>query len=436
MIDKIQSIEDLIKLSTTGSLAAVLGSDVYFVGGGVRDLLSGRECDDFDFVLGSREEEIPRSFAAKAGGSFFWLDKARKQSRVVVKAPHSTVTFDFSPLRGDTIQEDLSLRDFTINAMAVCLGGASGEIIDPLGGREDIERREIKKCSDSCFVDDPLRLLRAVRFAVTFGFRIEKHTWLSLVDHVHLIAGVAKERVRDEMFKILAAPSVSSSLRILGACGLLEKVFPSISVAGADMEAGIHAAQLVEDVAVGLSKGNGRYKRQLQEYLNSASEAGVSIFSLLKLSAFLKPAVDSSRVAYVVDDMRLAKKTKLILRQLLDDLDLPFRLLSANPTERAMYRFFSDHKAGLEMVIAALADGKCQKDLAERLIEYYFGRLEYQMQELLSGNEIMHHFKLEPGTYLGEAIGLLRAAEAAGLVNSKAEALAFLGKKLLTKPMS
>ena len=154
-------------LATAAKIAAEMGIRAYLVGGGPRDMVMGRDISDFDFALEDEPEQFPRLFARTIGGTFFWLDEQRLQSRVVRTCDAGVMTFDCAPLRGAGIDEDLSLRDFTINALAIPLDAEEVPLIDPLGALRDIRQGVIRACSDACFDDDPLRLLRALRFAAT-----------------------------------------------------------------------------------------------------------------------------------------------------------------------------------------------------------------------------------------------------------------------------
>ncbi|HTG81227.1 MAG TPA: CCA tRNA nucleotidyltransferase, partial [Geobacteraceae bacterium] len=214
--------DDTVRL--IAELAGDLGMDAYLAGGGVRDCLLGREVNDLDFALSGAWEELPRLFAARWGGSFFWLDEGRLQARVSKKTAGGTLVRDFAPLRGATIEDDLRQRDFTVNALAMKVAG--GELIDPLRGGPDLDGKLIRACSDHAFDDDPLRLLRALRFAAELGFTVEEGTWNDLRRKGDLLGGVAKERVRDELFRLLAAPGIGTNLSMLDASRLLPVIFP------------------------------------------------------------------------------------------------------------------------------------------------------------------------------------------------------------------
>src|SRR5208282_5503520 len=120
LLEKVIANDDLRIIA---EMAAVLGVDAYLVGGYLRDCLLVRMTKDLDFAFSGAWEELPRSFAARISGTFFWLDEKRLQGRVVKKTGKEASFFDFAPLRGETVMDDIARRDFTINALALPLRG-------------------------------------------------------------------------------------------------------------------------------------------------------------------------------------------------------------------------------------------------------------------------------------------------------------------------
>ena len=175
--------------------AVLVGEEAYLVGGAVRDELLGRELVDLDVVcLDSRK--AARAFAEKSGGAPFSLSERHGAWRVTFPGGECV---DFTPLRG-TLAEDLALRDFTVNAIAEPLAG--GEVVDPFDGRRDLAERRLKAVSESIFDDDPLRLLRAVRFEEELGLRLEQDCEEILRSRAHLVSQPAGERILAELEKL------------------------------------------------------------------------------------------------------------------------------------------------------------------------------------------------------------------------------------------
>lgn len=175
------------------------GEDAWFVGGAVRDELLGREVVDVD-VICADPGRAARAYAARSGGAPFPLSDRYGGWRVALEGGR---TVDFTPLQGGSLAADLAARDFTVNAIAASVGG--GERIDPHGGAADLERRTLRRVSDSAFADDPLRLLRAVRLEDELGFRLDEETERLVRAQAALATRPAGERVLAELRRLSLA---------------------------------------------------------------------------------------------------------------------------------------------------------------------------------------------------------------------------------------
>lgn len=197
------------------------GHQAFIVGGAVRDACLNRPTFDWDVATSAIPQEITEVFNDTRHFSL----------------KHGTVTlvdsgnhFEVTPFRGkkQSLDEDLSLRDFTIDAMA--FDPETGLIIDPFGGVVDISRKLITAVGNpgSRFQEDPLRLLRAVRLSTELKFRIEKQTLKSLAFQAHLLHSVAPERIREELIKILMSPKPSTGFNLMVNTGLLRQFLPEL----------------------------------------------------------------------------------------------------------------------------------------------------------------------------------------------------------------
>lgn len=425
------------EIDLIGELAAVHRVKAHLVGGGLRDLLLGRPATDLDFALGGAVRELPELFARRTGGTFFWLDEERGHARVVKRTPAATLTFDFAPLRGATIEEDLTQRDFTINALALSLADRARGVIDPLRGVADLRQCVIRACSSHAFSDDPLRLLRALRFAALLGFSIEDATWQALCRDARLLRRVTAERVRDELFRILAAPGIAVSLKRLRQAGLLAEILPMSRDAGRAGEKADQCLNAAADQAGRLERVFGLIERhfprdcgQLAAYLGQEPEAGITILSLMKLAALLVAL--GGDCAAVAGSLRLGKRAGRVLEILCGAETMAMAV--PPPTRRAMYRFFRDREpAGPALLIHAVAAGReAPQRLAEPLGYYCHEYGAEEEEQLLSGAEVMRILGIGPGRAVGEAMESLAEAERRGAVDSKGDAVAFLEKNLLT----
>jgi poly(A) polymerase len=440
---EIIAADDAVRL--IAGLAREFGIKAYLAGGGVRDCLLGKRAKDLDFALSGAFVELPRLFAERWGGTFFWLDEERLQARVVKKGGGETLILDFAPMRGTTIEDDLLQRDFTINALAMTVTGAEMRLIDPLQGEPDLRGKIIRACTDHAFDDDPLRLLRAFRFVAELGFDVEESTWNALRRKATLLGGVAAERIRDELSRILAAPGISANLAKLDESGLLAEIFPAESLrfamgraAGEDrqpMNRHIARAAAVERVCGALEGSFPGAENPLAGYLTSEVECGITVLSLLKLAAFLGNEQRDGALV-LMERLRLGRKAGRLLEFFCRDAGSVFEALEHTEAERARFRFFRDREpAGPGMVIIALADGTISNALSFQLLGYFAERYDPKESSLLlSGEEIMDLLGIGEGVVVGEAMERLREAECCGIVNSRDDAREFLRKNLLTKP--
>ena len=190
---------------------AIVEEDAWIVGGAVRDELLGRPVVDVDVACADPREAAMR-FARAYGGAAFPLSERHGAWRVATAGSDETV--DFTPLP-DGIDADLATRDFTLNAIAVPVAG--GEPFDPHGGRRDLDERVLRAVTESIFVDDPLRLLRAVRLEDELGVRMDERTELLARESARLVDRPSGERILAELRR-LSVPGY----RRLSDLGLLE----------------------------------------------------------------------------------------------------------------------------------------------------------------------------------------------------------------------
>lgn len=220
-----------------------LGVECYVVGGYVRDIFLERPSNDIDVVVvGSGIQvatELKRMLGRKARLSVFRnfgtaQVKFRDTEVEFVGARRESYSHDSrKPVVEDgTLEDDQNRRDFTINAMAVCLNaGRFGELVDPFDGIYDLEDRVI--CTpldpDVTFSDDPLRMLRCIRFATQLNFIIEDETFMALERNAHRIRIISGERIKDELNKIMMTPTPSRGFVDLQRCGLLNLILPELA---------------------------------------------------------------------------------------------------------------------------------------------------------------------------------------------------------------
>jgi poly(A) polymerase len=197
----------------------------WLVGGAIRDRVLGRSTLDLDVVVDGDPGEAARSIARAAGrAACFALSEEFGAWRVAAR--DSSWQVDVEPLRGGSLEADLALRDFTVNAIAEPLAG--GQPIDPLGGLEDLAAGRLRMAGARAFADDPLRVLRLVRVAVELGLKPDAETLRAAGEHVAALAFCSAERVFVELRRIVAARDAVSGLQLMGELGASAVVLPEL----------------------------------------------------------------------------------------------------------------------------------------------------------------------------------------------------------------
>lgn len=215
--------------------------EAYLVGGCVRDLILGREPKDWDIATNAKPEAIQELFDDSVYENQFGTVGVKTESDdprlKIVEVTTFRIEGKYTDKRhpdevrfAKTIEEDLSRRDFTVNAMAIDPADANGAIIDPFSGAADLKDKTVRTVGDSKerFNEDALRLLRAVRFSVELGFEIEFNTRRAIESEAGLLEMISKERVRDELAKIIMAPRASDGIVLLESLDLLRYVLPEL----------------------------------------------------------------------------------------------------------------------------------------------------------------------------------------------------------------
>lgn len=258
--------------SRVGREADRLGRPAYAVGGIVRDILLDRPSADIDFVTVGSGIELAKAVAASYGRRKAHLSVFASYGTAQVKAAGLELEFvgarkesytrdSRNPVVEDgTLEDDLSRRDFTVNALAVCLNGPGyGKVVDMFGGLADLDAGVLRTPLDPdiTFSDDPLRMMRAVRFATQLGFTIHPETFAAIRRNARRMEIIKRERTMTELMKIMASPVPSVGWKLMDASGLLPMVFPELSaLKGVETVEGrghkdnfLHTMQVLDNVA-------------------------------------------------------------------------------------------------------------------------------------------------------------------------------------------
>lgn len=450
--------------------------DAYFVGGLVRDELLGRTVKrDIDLAIDGEASELARAFADAIGGAYYLMDEEHDVARVIVGDTY----IDFAALRG-SLRNDLSTRDFTINAMARQLG--SNELTDPFHGQKHLETKQVCAVSDEVFQNDPVRLLRALRIARELGFAIGGHTEKLMRRDAHLLAFASMERARDEFCKIVALPNCVATLRQMDELGLLNALFPEITALKGVTQSPPHMFDVFEHTLVTVDElekiqarnysevANNEFTVELQSHFAQHISAERDRGTLLRIAMLLHDigkartrSIDAAGKIHFYDHEPVgAQMAGEILRRLRfsnDEIEIILRAIqhhlrpaqlardaTQSVSNRAVYRFFRDTgDAGIDTCVLALADwrGKSapqidiERDAKQRatnaiLLDRYFRTPDEVIAPpaLIDGKTLMTELNLKPGKQIGELLEAIREAQAAGEVKTRDDAIEFARKNL------
>jgi putative nucleotidyltransferase with HDIG domain len=467
-------------LETVQSFIAARNARAYLVGGAVRDRLLGQATHDLDIAVAGSAAGLGRALADSLGGSFYVMDETFDVARVILDHEGTREIVDFARLRGDSVVEDLAARDFTLNAMAAdarTWTGDPGEVIDPFHGVDDLGARRLRVVSEDVFRNDPVRLLRAVRFEAELLMALDPPSEALVRRDAPQLAYASLERVRDEMLRILAAPNVLRQLRRLDELGLCTQVVPELEAARGVTQSPPHVFTVLEhswyavaaaaesERAGYLDIAAGAFARQLQEHFAQTIAGECTRANFLRLVLLLhdigKPTTRSvepgGRIRYFNHEAVGAEMVEAILRRLkFSNLQItlaktivahhlrPFLLTQSGISDRAVYRFFRDTgSAGVDIAVHAWCDQRAtygdgmpaeveasiQAVIGRLLDRYYHAHLQVvSPPALVNGRDVMDALQLLPGPEIGKWLEQVREAQAAGQIKTREQALAFLAR--------
>jgi len=471
-----QGLRDRRALRVLHDLAAARGVRVYLVGGSVREMALGRQAPDLDLAVSGQTLELARELATALGGAFVLLDEGERTARVVARGE----TLDLAEFRAPTLEGDLKGRDFTINAVALDVEAILGlkplEVIDPLGGLKDLSRGLIRLVAAANLAADPLRLLRAYRFAATHGLKLTPETEAAIQLYTGEFSRVAGERVHQELFLLLGASRAGPILARMDRVGLLAQIFPELGdLKGVDQNGYHHldvfhhslsAVLQLEEVLAQPRRYFGELAGALAAYAGTPPRA-----VLLKLAALFhdagKPKVKDRRTdpdrytfyyhekvgmeifAGVAQRLRLSGAEAKTVTSLIQLHMRPFLLLPAfrerELSFRALGRLVRAARSDLPGLFAlAMADSLAgqgpQKpadaeavlaDLADEAYRFLKERLEPQerLPRLLNGDDLIR-LGLTPGPRFRQILTAVEEAQWEGAVHSRDDALKMVRRLL------
>jgi len=460
--------------ATIARLAEAGAADAWLVGGAVRDALAGAMLRELDLAVPASALSRGRALADRLDARFVVLDEDRGVCRLV-----GGISIDLTDFRAPTIEGDLAARDFTVNALAVPLGAlaATGRapLLDPTGGIADLDARLVRLCGPRALTEDPVRILRGVRLALHPGWRLDPGVAAAARAAVPGLAGVAAERVRDELARILDGPAAARGLRLLDEMAALAVLLPESGPMRATPQPLPHHFDVWEhslravaaaDRLLAEAPALARWGQDIAARADEDLGDGLTRRAAVKLAALLhdvaKPetrteeadgrvrfighdVTGAARVAGIAERWRLSRRAGTMLEQLVRHHLRPMHLAQSGPiTRRARHRFFRDlgEDAG-ELLLLALADAAGLR--GDDPLEVWAGEGGRVLRELqagaaeeralaaapplVTGDDVMAAFGLPSGPVVGRLLARAREAQALGQVATREEALALLARE-------
>ncbi len=438
------SEQELSIFDTIAGAAAQLGTDAYLIGGFVRDKIIGRETKDADIVcLGdgiALAHQTAACFSPKPKVSFFKnfgtahirvgdLDiefvGARKESyRSHSRKPE---------VEPGTLEDDQKRRDFTINALAISLNKHNyGELVDPFEGMKDLEQKVIRTPLDpvQTFSDDPLRMMRGIRFASQLQFTICDATWQGIKNNRERIRIVSQERITDELNKILLSPRPSLGLDLLYQSGILAIIFPQmVALAGAEYIDGMghkdnfyHTLQVIDNIAAHTTDLWLRWAALLHDIGKPATKR----FEEGHGWTFHGHEVVGGRmVPKIFGQLKLPMDHKMRLVRKLVELHLrPISLTKENITDSAIRRLLFDAGDDIDalMMLCKADITSKNKQKVKRFLDN-FEAVRYRLEEVETSDRIRNWQPPVTGEMIMEIFGIAPCRQVGDIKNAIREAI-------------
>ena len=454
MIIKDSKIDNPI-LHLVGEEADRMNLECYVIGGWVRDLFLHRPSDDIDVVVVGSGISLAESVAKKLGkGAHLSVFKTYGTAQVkrgeleleFVGARRESYRHDSrNPIVEDgTLKEDQDRRDFTINAMAICLNAKRyGELLDPFDGIGDLERCIIRTPLDPdiTFSDDPLRMMRAIRFATQLGFNLDGETFDAIARNANRMEIITRERIAEELNKIMLSRRPSEGWILLDKTGLLPLIFPELAaLKGVEVKEGrghkdvfYHTLQVLDNVAQTSDNLWLRWGALLHDIGKPRSkawdaQAGWTFRNHNYIGAKMVPKIFARLKLPLNEKMEYVKK--------MVDLHMrPINLIEDTVTDSAVRRLLFEAGDDIDdLMLLCDADITSRNEEKKARFHHNYQLVRQKMMELeerdrirnfqppVKGDEIMELLHLEPCSIVGELKSAIKDAILDGIIPNEYEA--------------
>jgi putative nucleotidyltransferase with HDIG domain len=451
---------ELLLFDRIAEAAARMQTEVFVIGGFVRDKIIGRSTSDADIVCIGNAIDLANEVAAyyspmpavsffkNFGTAHFKIQESDGNMLDVEFVGARRESYRASSRKPDivpgTLEDDQNRRDFTINALAISLNKANfGQLIDPFNGLRDLEEKRIHTPLEplTTFSDDPLRMLRAIRFATQLDFQIDPETFSAIIQDAERIRIISQERITEEMNKIIVSPKPSVGFDLLYTSGLLQIIFPKMTdLAGAEYIDGqghkdnfYHTLQVLDNISV---KTNDLWMRWAA-ILHDIGKPATKKFEPGHGWTFHGHEVVGGRmVSKIFDQLKLPMNEKMRFVRKLVELHLrPISLTKENITDSAIRRLLFDAGEDIDLLMML-----CEADITSKnkqKVKRYLENFELVRRRLseveekdrirswqppVSGEMIMEIFGIGPSKKVGDLKNMIREAILEGEIENSFEA--------------
>ena len=423
-------------MQALGDFADVQGVQLYLVGGSVRDILLKRQTTDIDFALETDAIQFAEAFAESIKATCITLKEDPPTARIITwrssVSRGQPLSIDIAKFRAASLVEDLSLRDLTINAMAIPFENVRGAtnkvyeqnafpVIDPCGGLKDLEAGLLQFLSERAVLADPLRLLRLYRFAAQLNFKISEFSIELARKHRSLLSNVAVERCSEELMKIFNVKKAHLYLQQIAEIGLLTQVVPSMK----EPDRFWQSLETFEKSPIPAALHT--YRGEINSYLGQKLSPVAYRRSFIKFSLLFREDPCS-----IGKHLRLSRKARGFMNCLFSGSEI-FRKADQHLTERQIIRFLRKYASDWwGILLYTAAAHQTDPELLKQIADTYYRQVlpVHEAGKLITGNELIKDFNLKEGEHIGRLLREVEKRQFYGEIRTREEAFAVIAALL------